>query len=454
MVIASFSPDLALAGKEVSKGTTATATVDTSNCKAKSLSKQGFSLFLGNSKSEKIKDTTESPEVMSLLMGYINGNISYKDLMIKINSLGEAESQGIKALVDLKNIIDNITKNTDVNISNLQVSLDKLSTSQGNEELTKLLNSIITTSKDTTLKNEDFTDLLPKIIKNYLLDNSQLSKANVNTKSSDTTDNEASNIQASLVDTKSTAVNSTITTLMSKVDALKKEIETLTWNNKDTTAEAKTNDLPITIVTSLTKNTMTSNNDQESTQNDDTDKGNKLLKGLTSTDNNDYQNKVSSFMTHLNLAKETQVSNLTDKVTVSKDSFVPDVIKAVKYMEINNVKDLSVKISPEDLGELVIKVTMEQGVMKVNITASNKETVNLLNASINNIKENLHNQEISVQNFGVDISNGDTTFFRDNSPKENGKQNKNTGKDIVDDLSTQGIDSIINSQEGNVNILV
>ena len=91
------------------------------------------------------------------------------------------------------------------------------------------------------------------------------------------------------------------------------------------------------------------------------------------------------------------------------------------------------------MGELIIKVTSEQGIVKVSITASNKDTFNLINSNLGDIKGTLNNQEITIHNFSQDIYNGDTTFFSNGSSKNNQEdapKHKTKGKDnlTIDDI--------------------
>ena len=96
-------------------------------------------------------------------------------------------------------------------------------------------------------------------------------------------------------------------------------------------------------------------------------------------------------------------------------------------MDINNVKDLIVKMNPKELGEVIIKITMESGIMKANISAQNKDTYNLLNVNIQDISDKLKNMEIKIHSLDINIYE-DSTFFSKNSSGRNndGRQNNNS----------------------------
>ena len=102
------------------------------------------------------------------------------------------------------------------------------------------------------------------------------------------------------------------------------------------------------------------------------------------------------------------------------------MFKAMTYMDSNGIKDLTVKIMPKELGEVTIKLSMENGVMKANITASNKDAYNLLSSNIKDISDKLQDSNIKIQNFNIDVYNGDTTFFKDGSNGQSREQYKGT----------------------------
>lgn len=136
-------------------------------------------------------------------------------------------------------------------------------------------------------------------------------------------------------------------------------------------------------------------------------------------------NKVNNFMNMLNEVKENPEVKIADKPVINKETILNDVIKTVKYMETNNVKDLTVKINPKDLGELVIKLTSEGGVMKANITASTKEAYSILNSNIDRISSELNNQDIKVHNLSLSLFDSNTA---NHNSSGNGQQNQGGSK--------------------------
>lgn len=180
-----------------------------------------------------------------------------------------------------------------------------------------------------------------------------------------------------------------------------------------------------------------------------------ILKSLSkgSSKDNKIENAVN-FINHLKTTVENVQVPAEENIVINKDTFVNDILKTVKYMEINNLKDLTVKINPKELGEIIIKVTVEGGVMKANINAQNKEAFNLLNAHLSELNDKLQQNNIRIESLNINIYE-DTTFFRGQSQHENsGKQQEKKNKSSTTEIQGLDIDEVIspNEEVNNVNL--
>ncbi|MBL4937990.1 flagellar hook-length control protein FliK [Clostridium sp. YIM B02515] len=190
-----------------------------------------------------------------------------------------------------------------------------------------------------------------------------------------------------------------------------------------------------------------------------TEKEDKLLKNLIQQDKpkgakDAIGDKITNVLSRFEVSTLNKPVVAVDTPVVNKASFNIDLIKAVKYMDINNLKELSVKIMPKDLGQMVIRLTMDNGIMKANITATNKETYDLLNSQLPAISKQLSEQNLSIQSFSLSLSNGDNFLFNGNESNTDGQQKnhkKNVGIDAIEDEDLLSEANI--QQEGNVNLL-
>lgn len=193
---------------------------------------------------------------------------------------------------------------------------------------------------------------------------------------------------------------------------------------------------------------------------ENTSKEDKLLKGFLEDKEQsagEKINKAVNFMSHLK--NSTGINELSSKETlgnlvINKNTMNADIIKSIKYMELNNVKDLTVKIMPKELGEVFIKLTMEGGIMKANIGATTKEAYNLLNSNMQLIEDKLQNSGIKVQELSLNIYNEDTTFFKQGNEKgENSNPSKSENKENLSSMDEIPEEENISTTDGNVNIL-
>ncbi|EGO86959.1 flagellar hook-length control protein FliK [Clostridium botulinum C] len=214
------------------------------------------------------------------------------------------------------------------------------------------------------------------------------------------------------------------------IKTLKSKLFNEDSDNKN--VKSTTEKIENSLKTELNSKSLVQNNNETKNENNNETNEEDFLKNLLSRDKSKADNKINrltTFMNDFNKVNNTLSKDIETEVPVNinKNNLVNDFIKSVKYMEQNNVKEMTVKVMPRELGEIVIRLTVENGLMKANITANNKEAYNLLNSKAQELNNSLGNGEIKIQNFTIDIYNGDTTFFsRENSKEHRNNSNNNT----------------------------
>ena len=190
----------------------------------------------------------------------------------------------------------------------------------------------------------------------------------------------------------------------------------------------------------------------------------KILKNIVQDGREDKVSRAANFMTQFsNVKGNNTVGNLSNLpgLVVNKNSFDSDIIKALRYMDINNIKTMTVKINPKELGEITISLVMEEGKLNAVLTASNKDAYNLLNSNLQDLSNRLQTNDIKVQNFSLNLNNGDTTYFRDESGR--GQQGQKNGREgnLFFDSGVSDVSGISDGKtftdndygENNVNVL-
>ena len=147
-------------------------------------------------------------------------------------------------------------------------------------------------------------------------------------------------------------------------------------------------------------------------------------------------------------------------IKITPQNPIDGVIKTVKYMNINNLQELTVKINPVELGEVTIKLTMGSDGMKASILANNKDTYNLLNANINDLKNSLNNQNIKVIDVFINLNNNneDTSSFQNqyNEANLNNNENRNSNQRKENEkfvTSNQDVNEIKVDEEKEVSLI-
>lgn len=394
-----------------------------------------------------LKDKVEPDKLLSILLSLMNGNFSNIDSSNIKDKIGEQ----IKSIINSDpNKYANVTDEAQLKNKLVDGLFDKISSDANGAVVT---NTKVSNIKDvstkiptelTTAANENL-----KPNENLKVDDK---KSQVQSLDMETASNNA--------DTKAVTSDDILSKVKSELNAVLKDcLKDLKSNKEDSnslkfTAANLNGKAAEELIKPVTDGDKTS--DDSSMLNSKDSKGDEgFLKNLLS-DSNDKISRVTNFMSQFNNMKvdNNAVSDL-EKVVINKNTVGTDMIKALKYMQTNNKSDLIVKINPKELGEVVIKITMESGVMKASINAANKEAYSLLNSNLADITNKLQNNDIKIQDLSLNLYNEDTTFFKDGSDQnrsgseQKGKKAQNVGSIGEEEI---GIDSQLET-DSNLNIL-
>ncbi|EJP6470931.1 flagellar hook-length control protein [Clostridium sporogenes] len=370
------------------------------------LEEQGFS--------KEELDSIKSVEDLEKLANELKKSGDLDSFIALLNSILQSLSSG-------ENI--KLGKNLEENLDKLKVLLNNLSEGNGNKE------QLVTEIKD--ILGEEFNKL-------NLTDENSLDK--------DLLETFSNKLQMQIEKEPNEEKLSLLKDIKSEMESILKE--------------RSKNNLPIDSQINVDELLMSEEETDSSNLKENTSKEDKLLKGLLEEKEQgtgDKINKTVNFMSHLkNSVNINEISSkeALGKLVINKDTMNADIIKSIKYMELNNVKDLTVKIMPKELGEVLIKITMEGGIMKANIGATTKEAYNLLNSNMQLIEDKLQNSGIKVQELSLNIYNEDTTFFkRGNEKRENSHTSKSENKAELSSKDEIPEEENISSVESNVNML-
>lgn len=187
-------------------------------------------------------------------------------------------------------------------------------------------------------------------------------------------------------------------------------------NSKTTNIEVKNNPYDYRLEESQSTLNDSNKESDDSKSNDDLSKSLSKDEKLLSSILDKGESKINdSFSLALN---RVQMQNNSTSVSsslqvVNKDTMSKDIVNNFKYMISNGIKEVTVKVNPEKLGEISIKIIEEAGIMKAELKAKSKETYSLLSQQMVDIKKQLEEQNIKIQEVNVTIYEEDTTFFKE-----------------------------------------
>ncbi len=149
-----------------------------------------------------------------------------------------------------------------------------------------------------------------------------------------------------------------------------------------------------------------------SKDNKELSKEDKFLNSLIDDKKDDSLNKINLFASRV-ATTQNQSVNTVRGLTINKATMVDDLIKDVKYMSANSLKELTVKVNPGNLGEITIKLIQQDGLIKADLKANSKETAALLSQNLADIKKQLSDQSIKISDVNIELYQDDTTFFKE-----------------------------------------
>lgn len=418
----------------------------------------GMSIDLLKKYESSVKIDTSSSKITAELnnLSYTKDKISkadkkehFNDVLKTQNEYNKSNTSKIKDSEALEKIEDLENK-----IDELEEKIEKLS----DDEVIELLNIILNLLNE--LNNSDIADVKGNInndILNSIMENINSAKENGSTNLNDLITNltELLNSEASkdTLDSNSLKlIEKLLTKLNSSLDENgNKEIRNSINSLLDDISEKidnQENKKTLSLEEMLNRNNSnnskddSSKNESNSNENSFSSKEDKFLNKFLNKD--DSLDKINLFSIRNQLqGQSVNNAQVTNNTTINSISFTNDLIQDVKYMVSNALKELTVKINPGNLGQMTISLIEENGVMKANLKATSKETVELLAQNLVEIKKQLADQNLKIADVNIELYQDDTTFFKQKDFESETGKDRNSQ---LNNLESNGIDSVTDEQ--------
>ena len=411
--------------------------------------------FLNSIKSN-ISSNTESSEISSSVNKLLSGDMSINDFLTsnKISAdvkeniknqgfdklLSEKDNKAANEILKLVTSEFNITRDNADNSSKLDSLIstisDLLRTKNLDEKVN--INSEVISEKETTVR--EISNLITEILtdKKSITDESEVTKLlcdlqeNLKTNNLqdifDEKDKKLVDSIIKLLNADSNEKDEKVDVLINKLSGLissdlkpeKIKKEDILWNKIKSLIsnieDEKNQDVKIQGTDLLeqkakykdVKDNFSAETKVDNGEENNTSKESKFLDELINKKDDSSFSKLIQFN---NLNRTNSLNDISNGLpTISKNTAVQDIIQTFKYMETNELKELTVKIKPKELGEITIKLIAQGEIMKASINASSKETYDLLNSKVPEIKHMLTTQNIKIEDVSIDFNDNFQSF--------------------------------------------
>lgn len=189
--------------------------------------------------------------------------------------------------------------------------------------------------------------------------------------------------------------------------------------------------------------------DSEPKLDDSTDKKDNDLNNDTSSNTEHKTINVESFLVDKGKIPIVKGLNAKTNITpeVNKDSIVDQVIEQAKLLLKDDKSEIKIKLKPEILGDLFLKIEVENGVVAAKAVVDNYKTKEIIESNFTQLRESLKEQGFDIKAFEVFVgSNGDFEREKNGSPFNQNKKKKSSLK-LINHVDPNIYEKSINANE-------
>ncbi|MGL5479202.1 MAG: flagellar hook-length control protein FliK [Clostridium sp.] len=350
-----------------------------------------------NQESNDNKENKVKPEDLEGLLELLNGlmNVNSKDSMKNISK------EDIKAIQSLMLDLESLLKK--------DKGLEKLNLKELGVDLSKQLNKLMENDEFKNKLTKNNLDLLDNVIKEISKEIKDSSV--ILTKDEEKSFKEVIEKLQTEIQKQKPSENSSKSIKNSDKNISLEDETTLNSNNVDKKITNVSND----------KNFKENNQGEKEKPKDLMVKGEKEIQTKTASEDkvldkilkgdSDNLDKFSLFQRRLDISKSMEVK--PEVRAVDARNLREDIIRNVKFMVTNTMKELTVKVYPKELGAITISLTQSEGEMKAILKPTSKETYSMLMQNSDEMKKILGDQNIKISSVQISLYNDDTTFYKD-----------------------------------------
>lgn len=144
--------------------------------------------------------------------------------------------------------------------------------------------------------------------------------------------------------------------------------------------------------------------------------------------------------------KPRELGNELSKVISNPQDLVEVAVEKFRSLKLPDRTELRVKLRPEELGDVTVKLVLEKGQINGSIYVENKDVVNMLKSQMDYLKQELKTNNINLNSLSVNLS-GDNSFEKGSSRQEFSQNNR--GRRSVESYEEYSIEK----EDDGINII-
>lgn len=147
--------------------------------------------------------------------------------------------------------------------------------------------------------------------------------------------------------------------------------------------------------------------------------------------------------------RELTTKHLKDEIQriipqAKAEEIINITVEKFKNIRLPDITEVNVKLKPEDLGEITVKVVLEKGEIKGNIIVEKREVALVLQNNIESMKQELRQNNVNLSNISVYLSNDGFNENAGRNFKDFSRQNRqhNLSLDIEEENFEEELEGI------------
>lgn len=150
----------------------------------------------------------------------------------------------------------------------------------------------------------------------------------------------------------------------------------------------------------------------------------------------------SSVINKLEL-KSSSIKEEAELPEIKKESLNKDIIKTISFMKDNDIKNLTVKVMPKELGEITIELIYTGDKMSAKLTSNSNSTFQLLDQNLYVLNSELSKNGVNLQNVSISLYSGDFSGNERNQGQEyKRREERKQVQEIISDEKAEEFSNI------------